>query len=61
MSALPKLFRLHQDQARAFIPIIFFIHKNMNDFTPLDAYYCGIAGRPAEADEWGLSPSEHEY
>lgn len=32
-----------------------------NEFTPLDAYYCGIADRPAEADEWGLSPSEHEY
>ena len=31
-----------------------------NDFTPLDAYYCGIADRPAEADEWGLSPSQHE-
>ena len=32
-----------------------------NDFTDLDAYYCGIIDRPAEADEWGLSPSEHEY
>lgn len=32
-----------------------------NDFTPLVAYYCGIADRPAEADEWGLAPSQHEY
>lgn len=31
-----------------------------NEFTDLDAYYCGIADRPAEADEWGLEPSQHE-
>lgn len=31
-----------------------------NDFTPIDAYYVGIGARPAEADEWGLGPSEYD-
>ncbi len=31
-----------------------------NDFTDLDAYYVGIAPRPAVADEWGLAYSEHD-
>ena len=31
-----------------------------SDFTPLDAYYVGIGARPAEADEWGLGPSEYD-
>ena len=30
-----------------------------NDFTDLDAYFVGIAPRPAEADKWGLGMSEH--
>ena len=29
-------------------------------FTELDAYYTGIAPRPAAVDEWDLLPSEHE-
>lgn len=31
-----------------------------SDFTPIDAYYVGIGARPAEADEWGLGPSEYD-
>ena len=31
-----------------------------SEFTPLDAYYVGIGPRPAEADEWGLGPSEYD-
>ena len=31
-----------------------------NEFTDLDAYYVGIAPRPAVADEWGLAYSEHD-
>lgn len=31
-----------------------------SEFTPLDAYYVGIGARPAEADEWGLGPSEYD-
>ncbi len=32
----------------------------LNDFTDLDAYYVGIAPRPAMADDWDLGESEHD-
>ena len=35
-------------------------HEITNDFTDLDAYYVGIAPRPAEAEQWGLGLSEHD-
>lgn len=31
-----------------------------NDFSPLDAYYVGLAPRPYEADVWSLGKSEHD-
>jgi len=35
-------------------------NKITNKFTDLDAYYVGIAPRPAVADKWSLGKSEHD-